>query len=174
MTLRACWLSSLQQWEWKPGCRRDFLFLASGSWWAPGRQHLGQAGLCALGISRAGECWQRDIGSIFLFDCADSFPKIAPEIIGLWEHILSALWKTPISCLAWIYTGFHLFVHILNHFNFPLSNFPCFWFLLLFLFFPPKGQGKRRDLMWVGTEHASQWSLLCLLTSPTCSFCDII
>ena len=154
MTLRACWLSNLQQWEWKPGCRRDFLFLASGSWWAPGRQHLGQAGLCALGtgISRAGECRQRDIGSIFLFDCADSFAKIAPEIIGLWEHILSVPWKTPISY------GLHVWLESIQAFTYLsifsiISIFPSLIFLVsssfsCFFSFHPRGRG--RDVTWCG------------------------
>ena len=79
------------------------------------------------------------------FWLADSFPPKAPEIIGLREQILCVLCKTPISYgLVSDLNRYRLSpIHSYSwSFLFP-SNFSCFYFLLLFLFFLPKRLGKR-------------------------------
>ena len=74
------------------------------------------------------------------------------------------------SCLTWIDTGFHVLIHILDHFYFLLifrvsTSFSCF-----FSFYP---RGWGREVTGCGQALNTQaGDHGCLLSSPTCAFCD--
>lgn len=96
------------------------------------------------GISGTGECQQQDIGSIFLFGCADSVPRIAPEIIRLGEQILSS-GKLP-SHVAWLDLCRLSPIPSLNCLYFPPWIFLFSSAFSYFFSFHPRGRG--REVTW--------------------------
>ena len=121
---------------------------------------------------RAGECLQHDTGSIFLFDWLTHSLQKPQKVLDLESRSYVSYGKLP----------FHMvFVSDLNRYRlsrthsyarsflFP-SNFSCFYFLLFFSFYP---RGWGREVTGCGQALNTQaGDHGCLLSSPTCAFCD--